>query len=277
MKSGHSSHFAAVPLNSQLPSFRPSIGIIAESDDWIVVDKPPFLEVHPSKPNGRRTLWDELRDLLSYEIANGGQVSLINRLDRETSGLTLVAKTHAMASELSKAMMRRRIEKEYLALVWGWPESDAFEVDAPILRQGAQVPSRIHLKQTVHPAGVLARTRFRVERRFTMATTNGDRFSLVRAFPETGRMHQIRVHLSHAGHAVVGDKIYGPDEGCYLEFIETGWTPALATRLLLPRHALHSAELRLPDAGLGWQSPLAPDLADWAGENLLAASGNRVL
>jgi len=274
---GDSSHFAAVTLNSQLPSFRCPIAIIAESDDWIVVDKPPFIEVHPSKPNGKRTLWDELRDLLSYEIANGGQVSLINRLDRETSGLTLVAKSHAAASELNKAMMRRRIEKEYLALVWGWPENDAFEVDAPILRQGTQQPSRIHLKQMVHPEGALARTRFHVERRFAMATTNGERFSLVRAFPETGRMHQIRVHLSHAGHAVVGDKIYGPDEGCYLEFIETGWTPALAARLLLPRHALHSAVLRLPDAGLAWESPLARDLAEWAGENLLAASGNGVL
>ncbi len=266
-----------MPLNSQLPSFRSSIAIIAESDDWIVVDKPPFIEVHPSKPNGKRTLWDELRDLLSYEIVNGGQVSLINRLDRETSGLTLVAKHHAAARELSKAMMHRRIEKEYLALVWGWPERDEFEVDAPILRQGTQEFSRIHLKQMVHPAGALARTGFRVEERFTMATTNGDRFSLVRAFPHTGRMHQIRVHLSHAGHAVVGDKIYGPDEGCYLEFIETGWTPALAERLLLPRHALHSAVLRLPDLGLDWQSPLAADLADWAGENLLAASGKRVL
>jgi 23S rRNA pseudouridine1911/1915/1917 synthase len=90
-------------------------------------------------------------------------------------------------------------------------------------------------------------------------------------------MHQIRVHLAHAGHPVVGDKIYGPDEGCYLEFIRTGWTPELAERLLLPRHALHSTNLRLPDAGLGWQSPLAPDLAAWAGENLLAALENHVI
>ena len=248
-----------------------------ESPDWIVVDKPPFLEVHPSKPNGRRTLWDELRDLLSYELVNGGQVSIINRLDRETSGLTLVAKHREAAREFGLQMMARRVEKEYLALVWGWPTADAFEVEAPLLRQGAQQPARIYLKQMVHPAGALARTRFRVEKRFTQTTTNGDLFALVRAFPETGRMHQIRVHLSHAGHPVVGDKLYGPDELCYLEFIATGWTPALAARLLLPRHALHSAALRLPDAGLAWQSPLAPDLAAWAGENLLAAAGKRAV
>jgi 23S rRNA pseudouridine1911/1915/1917 synthase len=78
-------------------------------------------------------------------------------------------------------------------------------------------------------------------------------------------MHQIRVHLSHAGHPVVGDKIYGPDEQCYLEFIRTGWTPELASRLLLPRHALHSTALRLPDLGLEWKSPLAEDLRTWSG------------
>ena len=174
-------------------------------------------------------------------------------------------------------MQERRIEKEYLALVWGWPENETFTVDAPILRQGERGTSPIYLKQTVHPEGAAARTRFRVEATFTLETTNGYRFALVRAFPETGRMHQIRVHLAHAGHPVVGDKIYGPDEGCYLEFIRTGWTPELAARLLLPRHALHSTTLRIPDAGLAWQSPLAPDLAAWAGENLLAALGNHVI
>ena len=228
------------------------------------MDKPPFMEAHPSKPGGRRTLWDELRELLSYELVNGGQVSLINRLDRETSGLTLVAKHRAAARELGRAMMARRIEKEYLALVWGWPESDEWGCAAPLLRQGERGPTRIHLKQMVHPEGVPAQTGFRVERRFTLATSNGHRFALVRAFPATGRMHQIRVHLAHGGHPVVGDKIYGPDEGCYLEFIATSWTPALAARLLLPRHALHSAALRVPDVGGDWRAPLAPDLAAWA-------------
>ena len=245
--------------------------MIAESADWIVVDKPPFLEAHPSKPNGRATLWDGLRALLAYELVNGGQVSIINRLDRETSGLTLVAKNRPTARAMGLQMQARRVEKQYLALVWGWPETDSFAIDAPILRQGDREHSNIHLKQMVHPEGASARTRFRLEACFTLETTNGYRFALVRAFPETGRMHQIRVHLAHAGHPVVGDKIYGPDEGCYLEFIRTGWTPELAARLLLPRHALHSTVLRLPDVGLGWQSPLAPDLAEWAGENLLAA------
>lgn len=239
-----------------------------------MVDKPPYMEVHPSKPNGKRTLWDELRDLLVFEIANGGQVSIINRLDRETSGLTLVAKHRAAARELGMQMMARQVEKEYLALVWGWPAVDSFEVNAPLLRQGEKQFSRIHLRQMVHPDGAAAHTEFQVEQRFTGSTSNGDRFALVRAHPLTGRMHQIRVHLAHAGFPIVGDKLYGPDEGCYLEFIDTGWTPSLASRLLLPRHALHSCVLRLSHTGLAWQSALYPDLAGWVGENLLATSGN---
>jgi 23S rRNA pseudouridine1911/1915/1917 synthase len=242
-----------------------------------VVDKPPFLEAHPSKPNGRATLWDGLRELLAFELANGGQVSLINRLDRETSGLTLVAKTRDAARALHMDMQERLFRKEYLALVWGWPPAAEFEIDAPILRQGSRGPSTIYLKQAVHPEGAEARTAFRVEGRYTGTTSNGDRFALVRAFPETGRMHQIRVHLAHAGFPVVGDKIYGPDQSAYLEFIDTGWTPSLAQRLLLPRHALHSTALHLPARGLSWHAPLAPDLDTWLGENLLAAPEARPL
>ena len=110
-------------------------------------------------------------------------------------------------------MMRGRIGKEYRALVWGWPDWDARTVDAPLLRQGEKRPSAIWLKRTIHPDGAAARTRLETLRRFER---DGGRFALVRAAPETGRLHQIRVHLAHAGHPVVGDKIYGPDQNCYL-------------------------------------------------------------
>jgi 23S rRNA pseudouridine1911/1915/1917 synthase len=240
--------------------------VIDESADWIVVEKPPFLQAHPSKPDGSFTLWHGLRELLAFEMANGGQVSIINRLDRETSGLMLVCKTAAAARKFSRLMEQRRIHKEYLALVWGWPERDEYAIDAPIARQGERAPSRIWLKQAVHPAGAPSQTRVRVEQRFVRETSNGLRFSLVRAFPETGRMHQIRVHLAHIGHPVVGDKIYGPDERHYLEFIETGWTPALERALLLPRHALHSSKLHATDGAGGewlWETGLPGDLAGW--------------
>jgi len=238
------------------------VRIIDESPDWIVLDKPPFLQVHPHKPDGTFTLWHALRELLAFELVNGGQVSIINRLDRETSGLTLVCKSTDAARRFSQLMERRGIRKEYLALVWGWPEWNEYEIDAPIARLGKYTDSRIWLKQGVHPSGAEARTRLKVERRFVRETTNGSQFSVVRAFPETGRTHQIRVHLSHLGHPVVGDKIYGPNELNYLKFIETGWTPELEQSLLLPRHALHSALLSATDGAdqLLWQSPLPDDL-----------------
>ncbi len=236
--------------------------IVDESDDYVVVDKPPFLLAHPTKPDGRPTLWRELRELFAFEIANGGQVSIVNRLDRETSGLVLVAKTSAAARHFGLAMQEQRIEKEYLAIVWGWPDWESKTVDAPLDRQGKHRPSNIWLKQMIHPEGAAAVTAFRVERRFTKPTTAGDKFSLVRAQPRTGRTHQIRVHLASLGHPIVGDKIYGPDEKLYLRFIETGWTTALDRQLLLPRHALHSAKLAVKGEH-EWSIGLPLDLAQW--------------
>lgn len=243
--------------SAALHANRDDFSIVAETADYVVVDKPPFLLVHPTKPGHARTLWGELKQLLAFEIANDGQVSIVNRLDRETSGLVLVAKSAAAARRFGLLMQEQRIGKEYLAIVWVWPEWEERSVDAPLLRQGTQMPSAIWLKQMIHPAGAPARTDFRVEHRFTRA---GKRFSIIRAVPRTGRTHQIRVHLASLGHAIVGDKIYGPDEKLYLKLIETGWTPELERKLLLPRHALHSAVLEI-DGGERWTSALPPDLA----------------
>jgi 23S rRNA pseudouridine1911/1915/1917 synthase len=237
--------------------------IVDETDDYIVVDKPPFLLMHPTKPNGAPTLWKELCELLAFETANGGQVSIVNRLDRETSGLVLVAKTAAAARRCGMLMQRRRLKKEYLAIVWGWPEWEVKVVDAPLDRQGKHQESAIWLKQTIHRAGASAETAFRVERRFIKSGCSGDnKFSLIRAVPGTGRTHQIRVHVASIGHPIVGDKIYGPDEQLYLRFIQTGWTPELERQLLLPRHALHSTKLAI-DGEVEWNSPLPVDLADF--------------
>lgn len=236
--------------------------ILAETEELIVVNKPARLLVHPSKPDGKFTLWQALRELLAFEIVNGGQVSIINRLDRETSGVTLVAKTREAARKYSMLMARRSIAKEYVALVWGWPARDFYEVDAPILRRGEVEPSAVYLQRMIHPDGAPSRTGFAVERRFTRA---GEPFAQMRAFPETGRIHQIRIHLAHLGHPVVGDKIYGPSEHYYLEFINTGWTPRLAERLLLDRHALHSASLQIEGEPV-WTAALPEDMARFAAD-----------
>ncbi len=232
-----------------------------------MVDKPPFLLIHPTKPNQGRNLWKELRELLAFEIASGGQVSIVNRLDRETSGLVLVAKTAAAARRFGLLMQQQRLRKEYLAIVWGWPEWGQKIVDAPLDRQGKHQQSAIWLKQTIHAAGAPARTEFRVERRFVRSTSADDKFSVIRAIPRTGRTHQIRVHLSSIGYPIVGDKIYGPDERLYLQFIESGWTPELEQRLLLPRHALHSAKLSVKGER-EWTSDLPSDLAEFCSGGL---------
>ena len=207
-------------------------------------------------------MWKQLRELLAFEIASGGQVSIVNRLDRETSGLVLVAKTAAAARAFGLLMQRHSLRKQYLAIVWGWPDWEQKLVDAPLARQSKYQPSLIWLKQTIHPGGAAARTEFFVERRFRKSTSAGDRFSVIRAIPHTGRTHQIRVHLASLGHPIVGDKIYGPNEQCYLRFIETGWTQELEQKLLLSRHALHSAKLAIDD-GREWTSALPPDLAEF--------------
>src|SRR5205823_6369660 len=251
---------ATVPKNTSNVSH--NFKIVDETDDYVVVDKPPFLLAHPTKPNGAPTLWKELRELLAFEVANGGQVSIVNRLDRKTSGLVLVAKTTAAARRFGMLMQQRRLKKEYLAIVWGWPEWEVKIVDAPLDRQGKHRQSAIWLKQTIHPAGAAARTEFHVERRFTKSGCGNNKFSLIPAVPLTGRTHQIRVHLASVGYPIVGDKIYGPDEQLYLRFNQTGWTPELEFELLLPRHALHSARLAI-EGEREWTSSLPQDLAEF--------------
>src|SRR5436853_7539341 len=134
--------------------------IIDETDDYIVVDKAAFLLTHPTKPDQRTTLWKELRELLAFEIANGGQVSIVNRLDRETSGLVLVAKTSAAARRFGLLMQEHQLKKEYLAIAWGWPEWEQTVVDASLDRQRKHKESAIWLKQMIHPAGASAQTEF---------------------------------------------------------------------------------------------------------------------
>jgi len=234
--------------------------ILDETEDYVVVNKPAPLQIHPSKPkdNGM-TLWDGLRELLSYELVNGGQISIINRLDRETSGLVLIAKNSASARRFGKAMMRRQMQKSYRAIVHGHPEWESISLEAPIVRAGDVMDSFIRVKQIVHEAGAACTSEFHVLQRWER---HGLPFALIDARPHTGRMHQLRVHLSHLGFPVVGDKLYGRDDSCYLEFIKTGWTPSLAERLILQRQALHSHRLEVHDGGepLVWEAPLTADL-----------------
>ncbi len=231
--------------------------IVYEDHRFLVIDKPANLLVHPTGPGRPDTLWDELRRLLVFEIVNGARISFVNRLDRETSGLILVAKSSDAARQLGLMIAQQRIHKTYTAIVFGWPVEEKFVVDRPLLRQGIVQPSRIWLKQAVHPDGAPALTSFRVLDRFSIRERP---FAVIEAEPKTGRTHQIRVHLAHFGHPLVGDKIYGSEENCYLEFIESGWTTSLEARLYLPRHALHASALSFEFQGshFSFEVPIPP-------------------
>ena len=245
-----------------------NFSVLAEDDDYIAIDKPSHLLVHPTNPNHGTTLWDELNDLLIYELANGGQISIITRLDRETSGVVLVAKNRDAARRAGLAMQNREFEKIYLAVVHGHPGDEAWTCDLPLRRKGEFTPSPIHVKQAPHPDGKASRTEFSVRQRFDRDVAGKSQpFSLIECRPIHGRMHQIRVHLAESGHSIVGDKIYGPDETCYLDFIETGWIADLERRLLLNRQALHAHELRWPKQNRVWTSPLPPVLESFVSDN----------
>lgn len=242
--------------NKQAPGF----GLLAECGDFVVVEKPPGVLIHPTRPGGPRTLWHELREWLCYELAVGGALSILTRLDRETSGLVLVATRRSAARRLGKAMMRREIGKEYLAIVRGHPADDAGWVDAPLLRAGEVEPSAVYVRQKVDGNGRPSRTGYTVIERGWHPVCGP--VSLVRLEPRTGRMHQLRVHMAWMGHPLVGDKIYTSDDGGeYLEFIQTGWTDGLAERLGHWRQALHASALIVE--GRRFDSVLPEDLAAW--------------
>lgn len=235
--------------------------ILEETPEYLVVDKPAPLQIHPSKPrDAGLTLWDGLRHLLCFELANGGQISIINRLDRETSGLVLVAKRAAIARRFGKAMLRGQINKSYLALAYGWPSWQHITEQSPILRAGEVQDSPIWVKQMVHEKGQPCHSEFRVLERFQR---NDQPFALVEATPHSGRMHQLRVHLAHQGHPVVGDKLYGVDESLYLAIVGQGWTNDMEKKLLMPRQALHSHRMSVEDdyGKLSWSAPIPEDMA----------------
>ncbi|MDF1812868.1 MAG: RNA pseudouridine synthase [Verrucomicrobiales bacterium] len=222
-----------------------------------MVDKPAHLLVHPSKPGNPPTLLDGLVQLLAFELATGGQISIMNRLDRETSGIVLAAKHRKAATELGKAKVAGEFTKTYEAIIHGWPEADEFAINEPVLRKGTVEPSEIHVRQMVHPDGKPCSTTVSVLARFAKRDA---KYSHVRCGLITGRMHQIRVHLEWAGHPLLGDKIYGHCGQAYLDFIAEGWTPKLAKQLILNRHALHACGLKWRD--FHWKSPLPHDFGE---------------
>ena len=236
--------------------------------DFLVVDKPSNLISHPTKPDGKPTLLGWLQEKFPGEF-----VALVNRLDRETSGTVLVARSPEAASRLGVLTMQRLVHKHYLALVSGRVEAEHGIIDAPIGRLGLSPENPIWLRQGVLASDDAQGRKSAAARTEFWRLAAGDGMSLLRLQAHTGRLHQLRVHLAHLGHPVVGDKIYGPDPNLYLKFIAEGWTEEHQRVLGLPRHALHAHELRFPWNGeeLVFTAPMPGDLRELAAERHVPA------
>ncbi|MFM8861198.1 MAG: RluA family pseudouridine synthase [Acidimicrobiia bacterium] len=217
------------------------VPVVFVDEHLLVIDKPAGLVVHPGAGHATGTLVHGLvaRFPEIAEVGEHDRPGIVHRLDKDTSGLMLVARTTEAHARLSAMMAAHEVERRYLTLVWGVPESTSGMVDAPIGRSTRE-PTRM----VVSANGREARTRYTVLESFAEPVPT----ALLECELETGRTHQIRVHMAAIGHAVVGDERY------------RGARPAIAT----PRTFLHSAELALEhpllEEALRFESPLPADL-----------------
>ncbi len=228
------------------PDNNVAFATVFEDPDVIVVDKPAGLVVHPGAGHDRATLVNGL--LARYPelegIGDPDRPGIVHRLDRGTSGLLVVARTERAYRSLVEQLQSHEPERIYSALVWGRPEASSGVVDAPVGRS-----SRNPLRMTVTDRGRPARTRYEVQRRFAEPAPT----ALLECRLETGRTHQIRVHLRAIGHAVVGDPTYGAGgRGGDVFGLSR---PFLHARSLSFRHPAS-------DATVSAESPLPPDLAE---------------
>lgn len=215
------------------------LAIVHEDAHVLVIDKPAGLVVHPGSGNWQGTL---LNALLHHapQLAGIPRAGIVHRLDKDTSGLLVVAKSLEAQTDLVRQLQARTVKRHYLALAHGRVAHDG-AVDAPIGRHPVQ-----RTKMAVVASGRAARTHYRVLERFAQAT-------LIECALETGRTHQIRVHMAELGHPLVGDPVYGPRR------------KAAGVLADFPRQALHAWRLALAHPATGaqcaWEAPLPEDFA----------------
>jgi 23S rRNA pseudouridine1911/1915/1917 synthase len=233
-----------------------TFSVLADDETFIAIDKPAGLPIHTTAKYFKNTLTAVLR-----ERYPGQALQVCHRLDRETSGVLLVARGPQAGSFLKQAFARRQVEKSYLALCHGSPLGDTGTIDLPLKLLDTRTRILMGVAQPGDSAGLRAVTRWQVQRRFAAHT-------LVTAAPETGRQHQIRVHLAAIGHPIVGDKLYRASEQHFISFCDGGLTPELLEAFDgLPRQALHAHRLTFPHpltkTPITVEAPLPPDLTDY--------------
>jgi 23S rRNA pseudouridine1911/1915/1917 synthase len=238
---------ARLPPESGVAAEELPLDIVHQDAQLLIINKPPGMVVHPGAGNREHTLQNALlaHDAKLKRVPRAG---LVHRIDKDTSGLLVVARTLEAHTALVAELGAHEIEREYLALCTG-AMTGGGTVDEPIGRHRTQ-----RTKMTVRSDGRKAVTHYRIERRFRGHT-------LARVHLETGRTHQIRVHLAHVGYPIVGDPAYGGRKK-----LPAGATPELVQALqTFPRQALHAARLTLthPKSGkrVTYDAPLPADLA----------------
>ncbi len=215
------------------------LGVIYEDEHLLMINKPSGMVVHPAQGHESGTLVNAVLGYLPQILDVGGpeRAGIVHRLDKDTSGLIIVAKSETVRNALQRQFKRRQVKKTYLALVEGHPEPRQGEIDAPIGRHKRQ-----RKRMAIVRSGRDAYTAYRVIETF-------DNHSLVELQPETGRTHQIRVHLAWLGYPAVGDRVYGRRK----------------QQLLKHRHFLHARKLELTHpvtrAPLSLTAPLPDNLA----------------
>jgi 23S rRNA pseudouridine1911/1915/1917 synthase len=230
--------------------------VLHEDARMRIIDKPAGLPVHATA----KFYFNTLTRVLAERYPDEPELQICHRLDRETSGCLVVARDRDAAAFLKTAIAGKdKTKKQYLAVVHGQPPwDDEAVLDTPLrLSTPADATKIPTVRVLPDPLGLTAITRVKVERRSA-------RYALVRCTLVTGRQHQIRVHLAHAGYPIVGDKIYAHGDDAFIEYCDEGLTPELAQLFVLPRHALHAARITVPHPDGGTvtaEAPLPADLA----------------
>ena len=234
---------------------RDELDVLWEDSEALAVDKPPHIAIHPSGRHMTDTLIQRVHKRFEAEIESGAMLPrLCHRLDRETSGIVLVAKRPSTHAQLATQFEDRRVTKDYLAILDGQPPTPKGTIDAPIR---LSTTSPVELEMTTAADGLPCRTDWE-----TLAES--DDCTLVLVHLHTGRQHQIRVHMAAIGAPLLGDKLYGPDREIFLRHTTGQLTDLDHERLVLDRHALHAHRLTFKPLEsrepTKVTSPLPPDL-----------------